>query len=400
MLLMRQEALVNPLLLIWAREAINMDVEEAAEKIGVKPDRLRDWEAGKKPPTIVQARNLSRVYRRPLATFYLPKPPRELGFSVPHDFRRLPADQPRALSPELIVELRRIEYLREAAIELAEGTPQEPAQFVSRTRISEPIPEVADRAAKLLALPVSARHDWRTEYDALNGWNNAIERQGVLVMYLNKVDVAEVRGIAIAEPAFPLIAVNGKDSPNGRIFTLLHEYVHLMVGATGMSNMRISRRPRSREQRVEQFCNYVAGEILVPRRELLAHADVRGASAGVDWPDNVITQFARSFRVSREVIVRRLLILGKTSEDFYRRKRQEYGRERAPRREPTGGWIPMSRQIIRAIGRPFARLALDAYHREAISSSELAELLGARLKHLPALEEVLAGPNVPPGGDG
>jgi Zn-dependent peptidase ImmA (M78 family)/DNA-binding XRE family transcriptional regulator len=400
MMQMRQEALVNPDLLTWARESINMDPDEAAEKIGIKADRLREWEAGDRHPTIIQARKMSQVYRRPLAAFYLPELPTTLGFAVPHDFRRLPRDQPRTLSPELIVELRRIEYLRDAAIELAEDPPQQPKQFVGRTRLSDPTAAVAQRAVQFLAMPMTARRHWRTQYEALNGWKDAIELQGVLVMHLNRVDVAEVRGIAIAERLFPLIAVNGKDSPNGRIFTLVHEFVHLMLGATGMSNMRLGRRSRTPEERVERFCNSVAGDVLVPREALLSHKDVQRISGPVDWADGTISDLARYFNVSREVIVRRLAILGRATDDFYRRKRGEYATEREAAGKSTGGPMPMSRRIIRAIGQPFARIALEAYHREAISSSELAELLGARLKHLGAVEELLGGRNVLTGGDG
>ena len=252
---------------------------------------------------------------------------------------------------------------------------------------------------ELLDMPVSARRHWRDEYDALNGWKDTIERQGVLVMHLNRVDVGEVRGIVIAEPVFPLIAVNGKDSPTGRIFTLVHEFIHLMLGATGMSNMRLTRRPRTHEQRVERFCNHIAGEVLVPRQALLSHADVQGVSTAVDWPDETISDLANYFKVSREVVVRRLVILGRTTDDFYRQKRRQYAREREAAGKSTGGQMPMSRRIIRAIGQPFARIVLDAYHREAISSSDLAEMLGARLKHLRAVEDLLGGRNVLTGGD-
>jgi len=396
---MRQEAFVNPDLLTWARESINMDVDEAAGKIYVKGSRLREWESGEKRPTINQARKMSQVYRRPLAAFYLPERPTSLGFSVPHDFRRLPKDQPHTLSPELITELRRIEYLRDAAIELAEEPPEQPKRFVGTVRIGESAAAIAQRAIQFIDMPMEARSGWKTSYDALNGWKDAIERQGVLVMHLNRVDVEEVRGIAIAEPVFPLIAVNGKDSPNGRIFTLVHEFIHLMLGATGMSNMRLARRARTHEQRVEQFCNRVTGEVLVPKDYLLSHPDVKSTSGVVDWADETIGDLARYFKVSREVAVRRLAILGRATDDFYRRKRLEYAKQRQAAGKPNGGPMRMSRRIIRAIGQPFARIALDAYYREAISSSQLAELFGARLKHLPAVEELLGGRNVLTGGD-
>ncbi len=376
-----------------------MDLDEAAGKIGVKAGRLREWETGDKRPTIIQARKMSQVYRRPLSAFYLPERPTAMGFSVPHDFRRLPKDQPSDLSPELIAELRRIEYLRDAAIEITEEPPEEPKRFVGTIRLGESAEIVAHRAMEFMGMPMSARRHWRTPYDALNGWKDAIEWQGVLVMHLNRVDVDEVRGIVIAEPIFPLIAVNGKDSPNGRIFTLIHEFIHLMLGATGMSNMRLTRRPRTHEQRVEQFCNRIAGEVLVPRQALLSHEDVRSASGTTDWSDETISDLANYFKVSREVVVRRLVILGRATDDFYRQKRLQYARERAAAGKSTGGPMPMSRRIIRAIGQPFARIVLDAYHREAISSSDLAEMLGARLKHLRAVEDLLGGRNVLTGGD-
>jgi len=376
-----------------------MDLDTAASKIGVHADRLRTWEAGRGQPTIIQARKMSGVYRRPLAAFFLPQRPSELGFTVPHDFRRLSHDQPRALSSELIAELRRVEYLRDAAIELAEEIPQEPKRFVRTCRLDEPPVQVARRVLELLGMGPAPRAGWKTAYDALNGWKDAIEQQGVLVMHLIRVELREVRGIAIAERTFPLVALNGKDPPYGRVFTLVHEFVHLMLGATGISNMRLSRRPRTRDQRIEQFCNQVAGEVLVPSEALRSHPYVQRAPRRLDWPDETITGLSDFFRVSREVIVRRLAVLRLTTNDFYRQKRQQYAQEREAAGPSPGGPLPMPRRILRAVGQPFARIALDAYHREAISGSDLAELLGARLKHLPAVEELLAGRNVLTGGD-
>lgn len=399
MRVMRQEAFVNPDLLVWARESINMDVDAAAKKIGVKPDRLGEWEAGAKRPTVIQARKMSHVYRRPLATFYLPKRPSSLGFSVPHDFRRLPAEQPRTASPELIVELRRIEYLRNAAVSLAEERRREPGRYVGTIGPAEPMDAAARRVVELLGLTMPERRRWRTHYDALNGWRDAIERQGVLVMHLSGVEMTEARGIAIAEKAFPLIAINGKDSPNGRIFTLIHEFVHLMLGVTGISNLRLARRARTPEQRTERFCNSVAGQVLVPNEALLSHPHVQGVCGAVDWSDEIIGDLARHFHVSREVIVRRLVLLRRATDDFYRAKRRQYIRERESAGKRAEGRLPMSRRIIRAIGRPFAHIALDAYHREAISAGDLAELLGARLKHLPAVEELLGGRERLTGGE-
>ena len=396
---MPQTAHVNPILLVWARESINMDVADAAHKIGIKPEKLLQFEAGESRPTIRQAREMARVYRRPLACFYLPKPPTDLGFSVPHDFRRLPATGERALSPQLITELRRIEFLREMALELAEDIPDTPARFIGSVMVKESPDDVAKRATNLLGITVEDRTAWRDpkHYDALNAWRRAIEELGVLVMHLKGVDEDEVGGIAIAEKRFPIIVVNGS-SVNFRIFTLIHEFVHLMLGATGISDVRPIARARTPDERVEQFCNRVAAEVLVPRRSLLAQDAIRRTRGHVEWPDQVIENMAHAYSVSREVVARRLFTLGRATQNFYERKRRQYKEEAAALKKT--GFITPPIDVIRRLGQPMTQIAMNAYHRESISASELADLLGARLKHLPEIRSLLQYPSMVSGGEG
>jgi len=58
---------------------------------------------------------------------------------------------------------------------------------------------------------------------------------------------------------------------------------------------------------------------------------------------------------------------------------------------PSGGGPPRHRMVIRDQGKPYVRLVLDAYHRDAISLSSLSTLLDMRVDHLPKLEKELGG---------
>ncbi len=73
----RVEALVEPALLVWAREKAGFDVQVAAKKGRVSAEKLAAWEAGKARPTVKQARRLAHLYGRRLAFFYLSEPPRD-----------------------------------------------------------------------------------------------------------------------------------------------------------------------------------------------------------------------------------------------------------------------------------------------------------------------------------
>jgi transcriptional regulator with XRE-family HTH domain len=69
-------AYAKPDLLVWAREDAGYTVEVAAKRISVKAEKLRATEAGEDNLTVNQLRSLSNVYKRPLAFFYLPAPPK------------------------------------------------------------------------------------------------------------------------------------------------------------------------------------------------------------------------------------------------------------------------------------------------------------------------------------
>lgn len=80
-------AVLNPELLVWARNTAGLTLEAAAKKLGVKPSRLTEWEANRLRPTVAQLRKAANVYKRPLAVFFRPQAPAQP--QPLHDFRRL-----------------------------------------------------------------------------------------------------------------------------------------------------------------------------------------------------------------------------------------------------------------------------------------------------------------------
>jgi transcriptional regulator with XRE-family HTH domain len=66
-----------------------MPLEVAADRLGIDSERLKAWESGSERPTISQLRHVGNLYRRPLAAFYYPTPPK-LSPKL-RDMRLLPA---------------------------------------------------------------------------------------------------------------------------------------------------------------------------------------------------------------------------------------------------------------------------------------------------------------------
>jgi Zn-dependent peptidase ImmA (M78 family)/transcriptional regulator with XRE-family HTH domain len=392
------EALVKAELLVWARESAGYSVEDAAARLSVKQERFRAWEVGEANPTVAQLRRLARLYRRPLAVFYLPEPPRD--FQPLRDYRRLPDAELGKLSPGLIALIRRAHALREAALELREiaGDEVTPAPSLPGGLTADP-EAFGDEARTLLGISVAEQAQWQDPRRALNAWLDAITAQDVLVLQAQSISIREMRGFSIWAERIPVVVLNGADFPRARIFTALHEFAHVLLNAEGVCDALPRRRVRGPTDATEIFCNRAAAAMLMPLASFLSEDVVQAPPGDGRWPEDTVAALAKKYSVSHEAIVRRLYSLDLASWDFLREKEREYRlayevfreeQRRLRREEGRTGGPSYYRMKVRDLGRGFIETALDAYYRRAITGSELSEYLEIKLNGLPKLEAELA----------
>ena len=101
---MADRAYITPKVFKWARESARMTEEIAASKVSVSVDKLKDWEGGRSQPTIHQAQQLAKAYRRPFALFFLPDIPDD--FQPLQDYRRKGSKELGTASVFIIRELQ------------------------------------------------------------------------------------------------------------------------------------------------------------------------------------------------------------------------------------------------------------------------------------------------------
>jgi transcriptional regulator with XRE-family HTH domain len=214
---------VEPDVLQWARESIGLSEEDAAKKLGVTPLELRFLEEGADSPTLSRLQKMVKVYKRPLAVFFLPKPPKD--FDAMKDFRLLPGIEGRPCSPNLMMAFRRVHRQREVALELSE--------------LEDETPPLLDLSVSLNTNPESAGQEVRAwlgtpdSTEDLNQWIGLVEDKAILVTQVAGINLDEMRGYSISDEPFPVIVLNGKDSSRGRVFSLIHELVHILLHAGG-----------------------------------------------------------------------------------------------------------------------------------------------------------------------
>lgn len=360
------EVFVEPDVLVWARESIGRNIEEVAKRLNVSNDLVKRWENGEKKPTLNQLKNLAQYYKRPLGAFFLPEPPKEL--SLPNDFRTLPEETKKPLSWKTRLAIRRARRLQSLAIELKSALQQEIILKIGSVSLTDEPEVVADQTRDYLGVDIQTQFHWVNENAALREWIKALEKLGLLVLQMS-FPIEDARALSLTDGEIPVILLNTQDSIKARIFSLFHEFGHILLNKGGICDPNRSTWDAPYQQTsfeesglVEKFCNHFSGALLVPKEALLNHKIVRSKKSSLEWSDSTLGKIARDFKVSREVILRRLVILGLVSQAFYQKKRTEWESEAKVAKEEE------KKKFLLSLERKFRQDLIDE-----VVSAELRE---------------------------
>lgn len=383
------KALITSEVLKWARERrIKLDLEDAAEKLNINPERLDNWENGKDQPTFAQLKKIANIYRTHISIFYLPKPPKD--FSPLTDYRVLP----QAAAPDneqtyrLKANVLEVFDRRETLIDFYELLEMPFPEVALKVNRNEAPIRAAEKIRKFLNINTEKLPRTKDRYRILKFWKRTVESKGILVCQTSanihlSVQLNTFRGFCIAQKPFPVIVLNSQDSPNGRIFTIIHELVHIALGESIIQNMNYEDVSFQNVDPVEVFCNQVAAEVLVPEKELLTIADRPFSS-------KLLTEASQYFRVSTEVIMRRLLTLKKITNQKYQTFRLEQEKEYNDTNQKPKGFPHYHTRLLNTFGEFFARTAFTAYYEDKITLAGLTSVFSnCNTKHLAKIESAI-----------
>lgn len=359
-------------LISWARERSGVSSDELARRF----PKLDDWESGELAPTFKQLEDFANATHTPFGFFFLPAPP-EVELPLP-DFRTMNDQSVREPSADLLDTLfdmqQRQDWYRDFALSHGES----PVSVVGSLTPSADIVVAARRLRTELHFEVASRGpSWSEAFRRLA---ESAEDIGVLVM-LNgivgsnthrKLNPREFRGFALVDAYAPLVFVNGADTKAAQIFTLAHELAHIWVGQSALSDAELF--PDEYSNDVEEWCNAVAAEMLVPAE--MVRSEYR---SGNDLTFE-LERLAGRFKVSTLVILRRLKDLRYLSiEAFVEAFRSERQRVLAfmEEREPSSGGNFYNTHITRT-GKRFPRALITSAREGETLYRDAFRLLGLK----------------------
>ena len=328
---------VNPSVLRWARESAGLSLEEAATKIGLNAahgmaggGRLHALETTEGEVSRPVLLKMAKVYRRSLLVFFLDAPP-ACGHRG-EDFRTV---RERHTSGEpLVAALVRDIRARQALVR-AVREDEDDAQalpFIGSMSPDDGASTVLDSIRRTLALDLNVFRSAGSVEAGFAYLRERVEAAGIYVLLIGNlgshhsvVDVDAFRGFALADAVAPFVVINDQDAKSAWAFTLLHEVVHLWLGASGVSGQHF-------EGATEKFCNDVASEFLLPRAELASFSIGSGERTAIALQ---ITEFAQERLLGRSLVAYRLFRAGLLGERLWQEIDEAFAAEWARGRETT-----------------------------------------------------------------
>lgn len=370
---MTVRAPVDPGVIAWAFERSGTGVEDLQRSM----PRLLPWLHGEQvpQPTFAQVQTIARRTGVPLGYLFLPSPP-DLALPIP-DFREGhdgPGDEP---TMDLLAVVRASLLRQDWYLDYADGSGLGEVEVVGSAAELTPDEAAADMRSRLgyeveqrAARSSENRRHLLDAFEDLGGLTVATSMVGNNTHRL--LDPDEFRGFTLAEPLAPLIFINTNQTLNAQLFTIGHELAHVWRGSSGVSRED----PAGEDQAVvEQWCNRVASEFLVPQADLIGHWEW---AAGLDLTEQ-LDELAAVFRCGTLVILQAMRRHDlRRFEDFGAAYESELGRlltlSEAKTSRATGGsfWESQRYRVGNRLATAIAREAAAGN----TSASEAVRLTG------------------------
>ncbi|MFC6206433.1 ImmA/IrrE family metallo-endopeptidase [Levilactobacillus tongjiangensis] len=332
----------------------------------INPETDRDY------PTFKQLQNFSRDTRIPFNYFFQAEVPHEkYEFASFRTVNNTTVHPSRRLIETIHTMAARQEWMKDYLIAQDDGRKFKLIGSLSR-QLS---PEVAaTKVHKLLELEDKFSQP-STDEAFFNQLRKKISSLGIMVMQNGVVgtnthrplDVAEFRAFILADEVVPLIFLNSTDSRKAKIFSLVHEFIHALLGDDEILNvspdMDISH---------ERWINQVTSNVLLPAKRVTATLSNDLSSAAN------LKQLSRIFHTSLVTTAIRLNTLGLTDSREINWAKTIQGQSVESRTKESGG--DFYNTAVSRVDRQFADAVISDEACGRLPVNQAAEMLGVTLK--------------------
>lgn len=365
---------VNPKVLRAARETRCLNEQRAASLLKWTQDKLALVESSEEIEE-ADLERMAKAYKLPLPTLLMPEPldPRRYG---PRPIADLRLHDGKKLEPFSIGTQEKVEAAYELLELMVEANDIMPKPDIPHFKLSDKAAEAAAKERARIGLSFDVQFGLVTDKDAFLRWREVVESTGIIVHKM-KLPEESVRGFAIYHEGFGLIAIDSDEDYRPRVFTLLHEYAHLLLRKSGISD-------QNRKVPIERWCNQFAAHFLMP--EAIFVEQYKGLFPNAKAANEFqVNRMSVRFRTSKQSAALRFEETGLAPVGFYEELKKKWAKGKY--KEKSGGFGP-SDSIETELGRygtTHIRAICTALQNGVIDKVEAQYALDVQQAHFPAL---------------
>jgi Zn-dependent peptidase ImmA (M78 family)/DNA-binding CsgD family transcriptional regulator len=364
---------VEPSVLQWAVETSGWTPTEIAKRLKISPGTFQNWFTGNIHPTIKQLEEFSKTVKRPLAAFFLSAPPKEPA--LPKDYRLLPGKEGK-FDKKTILAIRRARRLQNISKELAENLNITIRTSVKYVKQSDDSKEIADCYRKDFGFTEEfQKKKLKTPHEVFNFLRDAIEHKNILV-FQNPMLLEDARGFALVNNIPEVVVANSTDEIEPRIFTLMHEFGHVLLHESGVS-MPERTLFANRVGPVEKWCNDFAAGFLLPKS--IAKSEFTNYKKNLT-EQSTLNKLSRQYKVSKAMLLYNMYKLKYISQKEYEAVQKRYKFDKI-KKLSAGFGESADKRCIRERGQKFVSLVASNFEQGLITRSDALDYLSIKSKN-------------------
>ena len=367
---------VKPEIFKWLRESSVWTQEEIAKRIKTSTQNIQNIEMGNKKPTIRQLKELSNVFKRPVAAFFLdeliPEKPK------PKDYRMLP-NKMNKFDKKTIYVLRKARRLQALCKELSHNIDYDTNVKIKKVKLSDNPKEIAQKYRSLLELTEEKQRRFKTSYELFNYLRDIFEDMNIFVFQYS-MPVEDARGFVFVDESPYVIVVNSKDRIEARIFSLMHEFGHILLGESAIDLPDVILKTRNS---IEKWCNEFSSSFLLPGELAIT---IFESNIDKITHKKLLTSLSNKYKVSKAMLLLKMLKLNYIKKEDYENILQIYTPKiETKKKSKAGGGIPSDKKRLSEVGNKFVSLVANNYDRENITYTDALNYLSIKSRKFDAL---------------
>lgn len=362
----------------WAIKESQKDIEE----IKIKFSNIEKWINQDEFPTFRQIEKLANFLKVPLGYMFLDKPPK--SDIIESEYRTIGNKKPyisKNLKDTIYDMSRKQDWISEYRKD--NGWDRIIVDNYNELDVDD-ILGIVKKAKEFLNLEEFWYKDCKDNRIAYNFLREKLELKGIIVMQNGivgsnthrKLDIDEFRGFMLYDEYAPLIFINANDSITGKIFTLVHEFIHILFKEDDiLENIDLFR-----DMKLESQINKITVEFLMPESHIKKYWNKQEKTL------NQIEELSKLFNVSRLALAIRLNSLKLINQSLVREVNEVTKKDLKKKKDKSNGgdyWVTYKSRY----SNNFIETVIQGAESGEISYNYAFKLLDVRAKNYDVLKE-------------